>query len=270
VGGVITVGGPPGRIIAQVAVKEGERVRKGALLLALSDEPVRALERDLAAQRVTNAEQQWVERRKTGELEVEGARLALAHARDDAAAVAGLDERTMPARERRSRASAVAQAENAAQLANARLEQARKSFEAELRIATMTLKLAESALKAARVVAPIDATVLEIHVQPGSSAGGTALTLADTSRMYVVADFFEGDVAKLTPGQRVKVSNTALGQPLEGAIERIGRLVDPVNRLAKVWVRLDRPSPADRFIGMQVDLKVDVERVATTPGAARP
>jgi multidrug efflux pump subunit AcrA (membrane-fusion protein) len=55
----------------------------------------------------------------------------------------------------------------------------------------------------------------------------------------------------------VQVSNSALGAPLSGEVERIGRTVDPVNRLAKVWVKLDNPTPADRYIGMQVDVRID-------------
>jgi HlyD family secretion protein len=256
-GGVIVVSAAPGRGVEQVLVKEGERVRKGAVLLTLSDQSVRALERDLAAERLRNAERQSVERRKSAELELQTAKLTLSQARAEAAAVAQLDERTFPAREKRQRENAVAQANVALQSATAKLDEARKSGDAELRMARTNLKLAEAALLATRVTAPTDATVLEIHVQPGSSAGGPAITLADTSRMYVVADFFEGDLPKLGAGQRVKVSNAALGQTLDGAVERIGRVIDPVNRLAKVWVRLDKPAPADRFIGMQVDVKVD-------------
>ena len=171
--------------------------------------------------------------------------------------MARLDERTFPAREKRQRDNAAAQSKVALEAANVKLDEARKSAEAELRMARTQLKLAEAALLATRITAPADATVLEVHVQPGSSGGGPAVTLADTSRMYVVADFFEGDLPKLATGQRVKVANNALGSTLEGAIERIGRVIDPVNRLAKVWVKLDKPAPADRFIGMQVDVKVE-------------
>jgi HlyD family secretion protein len=265
-GGVIVVAAPAGRGVEQVLVKEGERVKKGALLLTLADQSVRTLERDLAAERLRNAERQAIERRKSAELELQTAKLTHSHASADAAAVAQLDERTFPAREKRLRDNAVAQAKVALEAATVKLDEARKAADAELRLARTQLKLAEAALVATRVTAPADATVLEVHVQPGASGGGPALTLADTSRMYVVADFFEGDLPKLAAGQRAKIANNALGQTLEGAIERIGRVIDPVNRLAKVWVRLDKPQPADRFIGMQVDVKVDLAR-GTAPAA---
>jgi HlyD family secretion protein len=256
-GGVIVVAAPPGRSVEQVLVKEGERVKKGALLLTLADQSVRTLERDLAAERVRNAERQAVERRKAAELEMQTAKLTHAQASADVAAIRDLDERTFPARERRTRENALAQAKVSLEAAAVKLEDAKKSADAELRMARTQLKLAEASLAATRITAPADASVLEVHVQPGSSGGGPAITLADTSRMYVVADFFEGDLPKLATGQRVKVANSALGATLEGAIERIGRIIDPVNRLAKVWVKLDKPAPADRYIGMQVDVKVE-------------
>jgi HlyD family secretion protein len=256
-GGVIVLAAPPGQRIEQVLVREGDRVKKGALLLTLADQSVRVLERDLAAERVRSAEREAVERRNAAEIELKTARLSHAQAAADVAAIEDLDERTFPAREKRTRENALAQAKLALDAAAAKLAEAKQSSQAKLRMARTQLKLAEAALAATRLTAPANATILEVHAQPGSSGGGPAVTLADTSRMYVVADFFEGDLPKLQAGQRVTVANNALGTRLEGAIERIGRVIDPVNRLAKVWVRLDKSAPADRFIGMQVDVKVE-------------
>lgn len=262
-GGIITLSGPGGRVVERVEVKVGDRVRRGAVLLLLSDQAVRALERDLAEERLRIAGRSAAQRLQAATLEAEATRVALAHARADASAVAGLDERSVPERERRQRANAVEQAEIALKLAAAKVASEQQSSEAELRIAQVNLRLARAAFDATRVTAPVDATVVEVHVQPGESLGhGPAVTLADTSRMYVVADFFEGDLPRLAPGQRARVSNNALGQPLGGAIERIGQLVDPVNRLAKAWIRLDLASPAERFIGMQVDVRIESARRA--------
>ncbi len=253
-GGLILLGASA-RSVERVAVREGDAVKKGAVLLTLTDEPVRVAERELAVERVRNLEAQAVERRKMGELEVQAAELALAQASDDAAALAELDERTVPVRERKQRERAVAQARIALE--------ARRAADAELAGARVSLRLAEAALASTRVVAPIDATVLEVHVQPGATPPpGPAVTLADTSHMYVVADFFEADLPRLAVGQRARISNAALGAPLGATVERIGRVIDPVNRLGRAWLRLDQPSPADRFIGMQVDAKVELGRRA--------
>jgi len=258
-GGLLTLTGPAAQSVERVVVHEGDLVRKGGLLATFSDEALRAAERELAAERVRNLEVQSVERRKMAELEVQAAELALAQAVDEAAALAELDERTVPARERKQRERAVAQARIALALAKARVQEIRRATEVELSAARVGLKAAEAAFAGARLVAPIDATVLEVHVQPGAKpAGGPAIVLADTSRMYVIADFFEADLPRLAVGQKAKLSNVALGPPLGASVERIGRVIDPVNRLGRVWLRLDRASPADRFIGMQVDARVEV------------
>ena len=257
-GGVIALSGPNGHLVDRIEVKEGQRVRKGALLLVLADRSLRILERDLAAERLRNLEQQSALRKKVTELDVEAAQLSLAQAKEDLANLVQLDARTFPPRERRQREHAVTVADTGARQASARLEEVKQSLESERRTLRMSLDLAQSQLAATQLLAPLDATVIEVNARPGMTlGGGAAVTLADTSAMYVVADFFEGDLPKLAPGQRVKVSNNALGAPLDGTLERIGRVVDPVNRLAKVWVKLDKAAPADRYIGMQVDVSVE-------------
>jgi HlyD family secretion protein len=262
-GGVLLLAGPPSQSVERVAVREGDAVKKGALLVALSDEPVRAAERELALERVRGLEVQSADRSKIAELDVQAAELALAQATDEAGALAGLDERTVAAREKRQRERAIAQAQIALGIARTKSQEVRRTAQTDLAAARVSLRLADATLAAARIVAPIDGTVLEVHVQPGARAGpGAAITLADTSRMYVVADFFEGDLPRLAVGQKARITNAALGAPLGASVERIGRVIDPVNRLGRVWLRLDHPAPADRFIGMQVDAKVELARGA--------
>jgi HlyD family secretion protein len=257
-GGVIALSGPQGHWVERVAVKEGQRVRKGNLLLVLGDRPLRILERDLAAEKLRNLEQQSVLKKKVAELEVEAAQLSLQQAKDELSNIARLDDRTIAPRDRHQREYGVAAADTALRQATARLEEVTQGLESERRTLRVSLDLAKQQLEAAQVLAPVDATVIEVNARSGMTlGGGPAVTLADTSSMYVVADFFEGDLSKLVPGQRVQVSNSALGAPLSGEVERIGRTVDPVNRLAKVWVKLDNPTPADRYIGMQVDVRID-------------
>ena len=256
--GTIVLNAPSGRIVERVTVKPGERVRKGTVLVIMSDHALRLIERDSAAERQRDAERQYEIRATVSSLDVEAARLSLAQARDEAEAIAALDRRTIAPRERRQRENAVALAETNLKLAEAKRDEARMSFESELKALRTRRSIATADVAMTQMLAPVDSTVLEVNVQAGASpGGGPAVTLADTSRMYVVADFFEGDLQKLAPGQRASVNNAALGPPLQAQVERIGRSVDPVNRLAKVWLLLDQTSPADRFIGMQVDVKVE-------------
>ncbi len=257
-GGVIALSGPHGHLVDRVVVKEGQHVRKGALLLVLGERPSRLLERDLAAERLRDLERQSASRKKIAELDVEAARQSLQLAKEELANIAQLDERTYSPRDRRQREHAVTAADTGLRQAMARQVEGVQALESERRSLRLNLGLASAQLDATQLLAPLDATVIEVNASSGMTlGGGPAVTLADTSAMYVVADFFEGDLPRLVPGQRVQVSNSALGAPLYGVLDRIGRVVDPVNRLAKVWVKLDKPSPADRYIGMQVDVRVD-------------
>src|SRR4051812_36317054 len=89
-GGVLFLAGPPTQSVERVTVREGDHVKKGALLLALSEEPLRAAERELAQERLRGLEVQSAERRKMAELDIQVAELNLAQAKDEAAGLAGL------------------------------------------------------------------------------------------------------------------------------------------------------------------------------------
>lgn len=264
-GGVIALTGPQGQRVERVLVQAGQTVKRGALLLVSSDRTARAQEHDLAQERLRGLEQQAAPQRRVAELDVEAAQQGLTRAREDLAQLQGLDERTYAQKDRRGREHAVTAAETALRQANARLDELRQRLEADRRMLRKNLELAATHLAATQLLAPRDASVIEVNAQAGMTlGGGPAIVLADIAKMYVQAEFFEGDLPRIAVGQRVRVSNSALGETLQGTVDQIGRVIDPVNRLAKVSIRLDKPAPADRFIGMQVDVKIDA------PGAARP
>ena len=249
-------------------VEVGQKVRKGAVLFTLADRINREREQSLAAARLGAFEQQAIQQRRLAELEMESAGLTLMTAKANLLQIENLNEQTVSLKERREREYALAQSETTLKQATARRDELRHRIDSELRNLASALDRARQYFAASQLTAPRDATVVEVNVSPGITLGGLpAVLLADTSRMYVVADFFEGDLPKLAPGQRVRVSNNALGAPLHGAIERMGRIVDSSNRLVKVWVKLDTPTPADRYIGMQVDVRVELQSAMTTPAA---
>lgn len=257
-GGLIQIAGPGGRQVDRVLVKEGDRVKKGAVLFTLADLEARTIEQGLAAGKAKAADEQAATRLRLAELELEAARLRQKHAAAEVEALSGLDEKLSAARERRQRAQALAAAEADVRVATARLEDVRKTTDAERRNARRGLELAQAQVAQTSVSSPIEGTVLEVSIRPGMTLNGaTAVALGDISAMQVVGDFFEGDLPKIRPGLKVRATSAALGAPLTGTVERVGRVIEPVNRLAKVVIRLDSASPADRFIGMQVDLAIE-------------
>ena len=265
-GGVIAVNGQHGQQVERVDVEVGQKVRKGAVLVTLADRSNREREQSLAAARLGAFEQQAIQQRRLAELDIEFAGLTLLTAKANLLQIENLDEQTVSRKERREREYALAQSETTVKQATARRDELRHKLDSELRNLASSLEKARQFFAASQLIAPRDATVVEVNVSPGVALGGSpAVLLADTSRMYVVADFFEGDLPKLVPGQRVRVSNNALGAPLNGVLEKIGRIVDSTNRLVKVWVKLDMPTPADRYIGMQVDVRVELPSAIPAP-----
>ncbi len=90
---------------------------------------------------------------------------------------------------------------------------------------------------------PLEGTVVERTVTPGSSVGGdpsqVLFTVADLGKLQVVADVYERDLALVKVGQVARVTVEAypdIGFP--AAVAAIGDVVDPNTRTIKVraWV----------------------------------
>lgn len=144
--------------------------------------------------------------------------------------------------------------------------------------ASMNLEVAQAELAAARarlelsvVTSPMRAQVMDIHARPGERIGPEGiLELGRTDQMYVVAEVYETDIAKIRPGQRARASLAALDEPLTGVVEetelQVGRLdvlgTDPVAktdaRVVEVWILLDEGAKVARFTNMQVKVEIQL------------
>jgi len=107
----------------------------------------------------------------------------------------------------------------------------------------------------ALVRAPIAGRVLSILTRPGEIPGsGGILELGRTAQMQVVAEVYQSDRERLRLGQPVRITSTALRQPLSGRVSHIGAIVrrqslintDPSantdTRVFEVRARLDAAS----------------------------
>lgn len=91
------------------------------------------------------------------------------------------------------------------------------------------------------LVAPFDGVVVEKHASRGEVVGpeSTLFTVADLSELWIELDIFERDLRRVAPGQRVAVSVEAYpGRVFEGAIVRIGDVVDPATRAVRARVEV--------------------------------
>ena len=123
----------------------------------------------------------------------------------------------------------------------------------------------------ARVTAPIAGTILKIYARPGDQVGADGLLdLADLSRLDVVADVYETDLARLRVGAPAEVLVPGEAQRFPATVREIGWQVrrttqagtDPVAavdaRTVEVRLSLDEAGRAalERRSNMQVQVAI--------------
>lgn len=97
------------------------------------------------------------------------------------------------------------------------------------------------------VRAPITGTVVEKSIAPGQTlaAGSTPVfTIADTSKMWVMAQVFGDDVGRVRDGDAAEVIPGDGGKRLHGTVTNVGAVVDPDTRSVRARVSVDNPDGA--------------------------
>lgn len=78
------------------------------------------------------------------------------------------------------------------------------------------------------------------YVSQDSGDGGEALEIANLSRVWVIADVYESDIAKIHQGAAVTVTTMAYdGQLFYGHIDKVYRVLDSESKTMKVRITLD-------------------------------
>ena len=134
-------------------------------------------------------------------------------------------------------------------------------------------RLAEARAARTTIRAPFAGEILKVHVREGETVGNLPiLLLGDTSRMFAIAEVYETDAGRVSPGQKVTVASRAFGagKQLAGTVESISALVhkkdvlsiDPAAdsdaRVLEARIRLDDSALAARFNHLQVDVSIEV------------
>jgi cobalt-zinc-cadmium efflux system membrane fusion protein len=98
--------------------------------------------------------------------------------------------------------------------------------------------------------APIEGEVIARNVNPGAEvqgqySGGTAAelyTIGELDRVWVIADVFEMDLARLKKGANVTIRVVAYpDQVFTGVVDWIADLLDPTSRTARVRCEVENP-----------------------------
>lgn len=242
---------PAGGVVERIAVKAGDRVAQGDLLLTLWSEDIRA---DLARARAQQALGKTQREERCSEAtyyEREASRLATLLAKN-------LTSRTL--------------AEQAQNLADTRRYICRASRQQE-RVDEALVAQVEARLAERRLLAPFAGVVAEVNSKLGEymtpSPPGVAMPpvidLIDDRCLYVSAPIDEVDAARLRVGQRARVLLDAMpGRDLAATVTRIAPYVKELEKQARtveVEAALTAP-PGDvpLLIGYSADLEVEVTR----------
>ena len=92
--------------------------------------------------------------------------------------------------------------------------------------------------------APIEGVVVERPAFPGMEvrpdSGTPLVTVADLTRLWVLADVYERDLGRVAKGQKatVRVSSSP-ARSWEGTVTHVGELVDPATRTVKLRIEVD-------------------------------
>ena len=243
--------------VAEVRVKDGDRVKAGDLLLRLEASEIEAqVAQAEAGHEVALAN---LEKTRAGarveQLEQCRAGLQMAEAGYDEAersfnnARALYEEGIVPKQQ-------LDQAETQYIIADAQLKQAAeelkmaesgataedlKIIEAQVSQAAAALQLARTQLADARIVAPISGTVSGVVLNPGEMAGpGTpVVTINKLDTMEVQVNLTEKDVNRVSTGQEVDVLVPSVSkEPLPGKIHSISPVADPRTKTYKLKATL--------------------------------
>jgi cobalt-zinc-cadmium efflux system membrane fusion protein len=159
-------------------------------------------------------------------------------------------------------------------------EAAHRAAEAEVRAATAGLRAlgiegdTDTAGSLFYVRSPIDGRVIDRQAILGQFANASSrlFTIADLSRIWLIAQVFERDAVGLRVGSVAHVFMAALpGQEFDGRITQIGRQVDPESRT--VPVRVDMAN-ADGILrpGMSATARLEItgrtRTILAVPAAA--
>jgi HlyD family secretion protein len=233
--------------IADIAVKAGDRVTEGYLLVQLDDQEeaarVRMAEANVALRKIErdSAVNSDSAERRQAEDAVKKLDTAL-HDRQSEYDALNATPRNAPDRETNIKAAqeALAGAQDAAAKAKQALSaltgagavSAASRADAMLSVANAELSLAQAALAKTRIRAPFNGTVLKLLKTRGEIASPTSedavLTFGDQTQLRVRAELSELDISRVKVQDRVSVTSGALnGRPLAGHVVSVSSSLGP-------------------------------------------
>jgi cobalt-zinc-cadmium efflux system membrane fusion protein len=173
---------------------------------------------------------------------------------------------------------AISQRENAAAQAAAAGADADRAAALQALVALHMDKHTIAAIRAGKSVAhgkgtiraPITGTVVRKSIAPGqtlAAATSACFTIADTSKMWVMAHIFGDDVARVQAGDPASVAIGGGQRPIEGTVTNVGAVIDPDTRSVNARVSVDNPH---RVLKQQMYVTVHIRSAKQRQGLLLP
>lgn len=243
--------GPEGARIEKLEIAEGQTIEAGARVAVFSEFAMKSAELAVLQAKLPVLQAQLAEQQ---------AALAYSEAEETRANKLVTD-----------RALSKSQQEQLA--SNAAVARARvAALEAQIGLAQADIGVAGESLRRTQLFSPVGGTVLKIRAWPGERVNDSGIAdVADLSALDVVAEVYERDMPRITPGQRAEIRVPGSDLAFEGEVRELGYQVmkndlnntDPLadrdNRVIEVRVTLP-PEAAEHLrhlIYMQVDVRID-------------
>ena len=133
--------------------------------------------------------------------------------------------------------------------------------------AQLTLAQAKESLANASLTAPFDGIVAAVNIQEGAAATGglPAITLLDTTELYIEVNVDEIDIGKIAVGQPVSVTLDAHPQAtLRGGVESIAATPSNVGGVIAYKVRVRLADTGDLLVleGMTVSVLIQTDIIS--------
>lgn len=283
-------------IVAEVAVRVGQQVRKGEMLFRLSDRERQAI---LAVRQASlKLAEAALQRTKSlprpedvpvSEASVERARVELKLQQDQLNRAEELFARNVTTQEELTQRE-LGYASARAELARAEAELARLKAGAwkedlllnEVEVARARQDVEQAQIDVDRLVvrAPIDGTILKVDVRPGEYVGTppdqTLVLLGDLTELHVRVDIDEHDLPRFRPGlPGTGYLRGDVSHPLQLEFVRVERFAEPKKSLTgagnervdtRVLQVIYRSLPTDQtvYVGQQIDVYLDAAVKAST------
>lgn len=255
--------------VAEIRVREGDRVQRGDLLVSLVDREERA-EVQRARSALREAEARFATlagaTAQSNRQALEQARLLQSEAERDLARIEALakdglvPQADLDAARRRAgvaRSEAEAAAAVARSTSNGGSERA--AAEAAIAQARSALAAAEARLAQTRITAPSDGTVLTREVEPGAGVapGSPVVVMTLDAATLLLAQPDEKNLGSLAAGMPARASADAFpDRHFDAVVDRVAPNVDLQRGTVDVWLRV--PNPPD-YLKTDMTLSIDIE-----------